>query len=480
MDFSQMLQQQANLTSSNDNEQSFVQTKKPSLVINKKNPEVIVRILPLGNNYFATSYRVIFLKLHKKDGSVIRQMVRFPVRNDMNVTDKQFDEDLMNRDPLFKAVKEAISIEQKEKGALDLNTNPSYGFNMRERHTIAVVPIDMRNRAMATGQDGRPDIRLLQLSNPAYNGILNQVMGGNYTLPNNQPFPNELSFISEGPTYPVQITLNDTNYNISVRPDIMLAPMNEDYLLRDSNDEDYAYFDDPYRFSKSSFEELGGTDENSYYNYILNQVQEKLDNYKNANNIVTGSSASPYVAGSNPYSNQAPVNPYSASQQPSVQVSAGQTNPVQQQQPYGQSMTSGYNQNNYNQQSAPMGSTQTPQPSTTQPPVQPQPSNSTGYNYQAPTTGQDTFDPSTGDFNGGNVQSTTQTTQYPQSPVQPQQATNNQEMNGNMGSQAPASQAGMPNQTPSSVDSINNGSFGMTGGDDMSIDALIDKATNDL
>lgn len=479
MDFSKMLQQQANLTSSNDNEQSFVQPKKQSLVLNKKNPEVIVRILPLGDRYFATSYRVIFLKLHKKDGSVIRQMVRFPVRNDMNVTDKQFDEDLMAKDPLFKAVKEAISIEQKEKGALDLNTNPSYGFNLRERHTIAVVPVDMRTRAMATGQDGRPDIRLLQLSNPAYNGILNQVMGGNYTLPNNQPFPNELSFISEGPTYPVQITLNDTNYNISVRPDILLAPMNEDYLLRDSNNEDYAYFDDPYRFSKSSFEELGGTDENSYYNYILSQVQEKLDSYHNSNNIVTGGSASPYVAGSNPYNNQAPVNPYSTSQQPSVQVSGSQSAPVQQQ-PYGQSTSSGYNQNNYNQQSAPVGSTQTPQPSTTQPPVQPQPSNSTGYNYQAPITGQDTFDPSTGDFNSGNVQSTTQTTSYSQAPLQPQQPTNNQGMGSTTDGQAPASQAGMPNQSSSSVDAINSDSFGMAGGDDISIDALIDKATNDL
>ena len=453
MDFSQMLKQQASLTSNDSNENSFVQPKRPALRIGQNNSNVLVRILPLGDKYFATSFRVAFLKLNKKDGTVINQMVRFPVRDTVDLTSAEYDEQLAQRDPLFGAVKKALEIERENKGALDISTNPRFDFAVRERHMVAVVPVNMNTRAMTTTPEGNPDIRLLELSNPAYNGILNAIMTGGYTLPGGKPFPDELSFISAGETYPVAITLNDKSYNITVRPDILLPPMPNNYLQRTDDNQDYVFFDDPYRFSRSSFEELNGSEENSYYNYILNQVQDKLARYNKNNQIdvsgvddVLGNAMGmPSQAPANPYVNQGSQNPYNnPSTNPYNQQSAGNTYPTPAQSASPQARQAVNNTNSMT--TAPINNSVTPQPS---PQVQPSTTTTTttsagNVGGSTPINGNDSFNPATGNFDNPTPNST-------EAPTQAQPQAQNQPNN-----QAPADNYGMTASGDLSDDDINN------------------------
>lgn len=266
MNFSKIMERELDGGSNNNNTDV---TRKHDMVLLNSKHDAFVRIIPLGDKFFAHDYRQIFVNYTTKEGKSKNVPLFFPGPNDEHFNG--------SNDELYTLLRKTISYNYNyrsehpefKKDILKLQDS-NYNANMQTRHEVVTVKVD-KNGQMEKDSNGYPVFRGMSLPNSAYLILLDKVMHGGFKY-NGKDFPTDLSFIDANVSYPVSFHFNGVGagYDVQVRPDL---PINEklpdDYLEKDGNN--YVHMDNPELFT-------GYVKETSpaFYNNVLNQLKESL------------------------------------------------------------------------------------------------------------------------------------------------------------------------------------------------------------
>lgn len=253
-----------------NNQTNNVERKNEPVILNSKH-DAFVRIVPLGKDrWFSYDYRQIFVNYTRKDDKSRNVPVFFPGPND--------DKFNPNDDELYTFLRKVISANfnyrkehQDFKGDLIKLQDGKYNANIQNRHEVVAIKVN-EDGQMEKDANGYPVFRGLQLSNTAYQSLLNKMSKGGFHW-KGQKFPTALGFVDSHASYPVQFHYNGNGagYDVQVRADLPIAEaLPDDYLDTDDSG-NFIHIDNPELFE-------GYTKETSpsFYNRVLDQVKESV------------------------------------------------------------------------------------------------------------------------------------------------------------------------------------------------------------
>jgi len=303
-DFSAFLQQEIKNTDNNDGDGP---TRKNEVIKLNATNQFFGRILPLGNRWFATEIKQVFVDITKKDKTTAQIALNFPTM------DKENNKIDLTQNRLYSLINDMLQFNKSQgRDVAPLQMAPQYPVSLRNRYVVLAVNVNnAQGHAMELDTMGYPVIRQMTLAKGTYNTILKRVQE-KYSAPAGGQFDN-LGFISPGVTYPVGISFDKPNssYDVSVRADIQdLAGMPQDYLAREADDSDYVHADDPWNWNQP----ISGDFEERVYGELVARYNRALQSV--GQTTMAPVQSNPFVAQQAP----AQTNPYAGQAQPQAPV----------------------------------------------------------------------------------------------------------------------------------------------------------------
>lgn len=286
VDFKKKLQEElkrvnSQSNSNNNNEEHMLKRKAQQLVYLNRNKPFFGRILPLGDQWFASLSKRVQITLKKKSGSeyTINAVIDTDDPEDkLAVLIKKaihYNYQYRQDHPEVGDAYDAIALNKQSYG----NMGPSTRIqNRAEFIGISLVTDGEGNTSMESGPNG-PIIHNYSVSGSVYNSLLDLMADKTYRI-EGQPFQDSLGFVTARKTFPIQAKLESNKWVVTPREGIVIPAMTYNYLEKTPDGKNYVYFDDPYLFNKP----LKETNP-SFYDYVVEQtttiIKNRLEELKN-------------------------------------------------------------------------------------------------------------------------------------------------------------------------------------------------------
>lgn len=285
VDFKKKLQEElkrvnSQSNSGNNNEENMLKRKAQQLVYLNRNTPFLGRILPLGDQWFASLSKRVQITLKKKSGSeyTINAVIDTDDQEDkLAVLIKKaihYNYQYRQDHPEVGDAYDAIALNKQSYG----NMGPSTRIqNRAEFIGISLVSDGDGNVSMESGPNG-PIIHNYSVSGSVYNSLLDLMADKTYRI-EGQPFQDSLGFVTARKTFPIQAKLESNKWVVTPREGIVIPAMTYNYLEKTPDGKNYIYFDDPYLFNRP----LKETNP-SFYDYVVEQtskiIKDRLEELK--------------------------------------------------------------------------------------------------------------------------------------------------------------------------------------------------------